>query len=109
MSSPQLSDVPTALLALIVEEAARRLSTQLTSAVPVPEPTPERPEARPLALTVEQAAKRLGIGRTRMFALVRSGQVQSITIGRLRRIPEEALNEYVNARLNATSTTLSAA
>lgn len=49
-------------------------------------------------LTVEEGARRLGIGRTLMYALIRSGQIESVTVGRLRRIPAEALPEYV-ARL----------
>ena len=54
------------------------------------------PDATPLVLTIEQAAKRLGIGRTLMYALVTSGEIESVTIGRLRRIPAECLTEYVN-------------
>lgn len=48
-----------------------------------------------IILTVEQAAKRLGIGRTLMYSLVSSGVVESVTIGRLRRIPTDALDVYV--------------
>ena len=51
-----------------------------------------------LVLTIEQAAKRLGIGRTLMYSLVMNGEIESVTIGRLRRIPVECLTEYV-ARL----------
>lgn len=54
-----------------------------------------------VALTVEEAARRLSIGRTTMYALVASGDIPSVTIGRLRRIPAEALNEYVSACLRA--------
>jgi excisionase family DNA binding protein len=56
----------------------------------------------PIVLTVEQAAQRLGIGRTLMYSLVSSGAVESVTIGRLRRIPADALVEYVN-RLRSES------
>jgi excisionase family DNA binding protein len=49
-----------------------------------------------LLLTVEQAAQRLGIGRTLMYALVKDGNVESIQIGRLRRIPADALSRYVD-------------
>jgi excisionase family DNA binding protein len=49
-----------------------------------------------LLLTVEQAAQRLGIGRTLMYALVRDGNVESVQIGRLRRIPADALARYVD-------------
>ena len=55
-----------------------------------------------LLLTVEEAADRLGIGRSFMFELIRQGQVASIRVGRLRRVPLEALTEYVAAlRLQA--------
>lgn len=45
-------------------------------------------------LTVEEAAERLRIGRTRMFALVKSGEIESILIGRLRRVPADAIDAY---------------
>jgi len=48
-----------------------------------------------IVLTVEEAAERLGIGRTLMYALVKSGEVESIAIGRLRRIPLDALDDVV--------------
>jgi len=48
-----------------------------------------------LLLTVEEAAERLGIGRTLMYSLVASSQVESVRIGRLRRIPDDALQEFV--------------
>jgi excisionase family DNA binding protein len=48
-----------------------------------------------LLLRIEEAANRLGIGRSLMYRLVLSGQVQSVPLGRLRRIPSEALREYV--------------
>ncbi|MEU8193310.1 helix-turn-helix domain-containing protein [Microbispora amethystogenes] len=49
----------------------------------------------PLLLTVEEAARRLRIGRTRMYDLVRSGAVRAVYVGRLRRVPTECLQEYV--------------
>lgn len=48
-----------------------------------------------LLLTVEEAAKRLGVGRTLMYALVKDGEVESVQIGRLRRIPADALFRYL--------------
>ena len=61
-----------------------------------------------LVLTIEEAARRLGIGRTLMYSLVMSGEVESVTIGRLRRIPLECLTEYV-ARLRDTPRPISVA
>ncbi len=53
-----------------------------------------------LLLKVEEAALRLQVGRTTMYDLVRRGEVESVPIGRLRRIPVECLGEYVS-RLRA--------
>lgn len=45
-------------------------------------------------LTVEAAAARLSISRTRMYALLKSGDVTSVRVGRLRRIPATALELF---------------
>jgi excisionase family DNA binding protein len=49
--------------------------------------------------------QRLGVGRTTMYALLASGEIPSVAIGRLRRIPAEALNDYVAAHAQATPST----
>lgn len=54
-----------------------------------------------LLLTVEAAAERLSISRTRMYALIKSGEVASVQVGRLRRIPVSALDNFT-ARLLST-------
>ncbi|TQK45581.1 excisionase family DNA binding protein [Streptomyces sp. SLBN-118] len=46
-------------------------------------------------LTVEEAAQRLRIGRTTCFKLVIAGELESVTVGRLRRVPPDALPAYV--------------
>lgn len=48
-----------------------------------------------LLLRIEEAATRLGIARTLMYHLVRTGEVESVRGGRLRRIPVACLEEYV--------------
>ena len=50
----------------------------------------------PLVLTIDQAAERLGVGRTIMYALVTSGAVESVKIGRLRRVPADALVTFLD-------------
>ncbi|GAA2843542.1 helix-turn-helix domain-containing protein [Kribbella solani] len=62
----------------------------------------------PLLLTVEQAAQRLGIGRTSVYALLKTGEIESVPVGRLRRIPTECLDEYVR-RLRSQIHTATAA
>ncbi|GAA5129097.1 helix-turn-helix domain-containing protein [Haloechinothrix salitolerans] len=46
-------------------------------------------------LTVEEAAHRLSIGRTNMYALIKAGHVDTVRIGQLRRVPADALTAYV--------------
>jgi excisionase family DNA binding protein len=58
----------------------------------------ERGAAMRLLLTVEAAAERLSISRTRMYALIKSGDVASVRVGRLRRVPVAALDAFT-ARL----------
>ncbi len=49
-----------------------------------------------ILLTPEEVAKRLSVGRTTVYELIGSGQLESVTIGRSRRIPTDALHEFVN-------------
>jgi excisionase family DNA binding protein len=49
---------------------------------------------------VEEAAERLHIGKTKTYALVKSGELESVLIGRLRRIHIDAVSAYA-ARLTA--------
>ena len=48
-----------------------------------------------LLLTPEEAARRLSIGRTTIYALMTSGDLPSVTIGRCRRVPVSALRSFV--------------
>jgi excisionase family DNA binding protein len=47
------------------------------------------------AYTVEQVAKMLHVGRDKVYELLRTGQLHSLKIGKLRRITEEQLAEFV--------------
>ncbi|GGZ85363.1 helix-turn-helix domain-containing protein [Streptomyces bluensis] len=49
-------------------------------------------------LTVEEAARRLRVGRTTCYGLIRSGELESIDIGRLRRVPADAPAAYLARR-----------
>ena len=58
------------------------------------------PDERML-LTVVEAARRLGIGRSSMYRLLDAGQIRSIHVGRSHRIPVDALTEFVDERREA--------
>lgn len=51
-----------------------------------------------MLLTVEEVAERLGIGRSHAYGSVMRGDIESVKLGRCRRIPEAALEAFV-ARL----------
>lgn len=50
----------------------------------------------PLLYRPEEAASILGVSRTRVYDLIGSGQLRSVKLGRARRIPTEALRDFVD-------------
>lgn len=48
-----------------------------------------------LLYRVEDAARVLSLGRSKTFELIASGELKSVQIGRSRRVPRSALEEYV--------------
>jgi excisionase family DNA binding protein len=50
-----------------------------------------------LLLKPEEAAELLGVGRSRVYDLMRSHLLLSVKIGRSRRVPAAALRDYVTA------------
>lgn len=48
-----------------------------------------------LLYTPEHAAAQLDIGRTHVYGLIARGELRSVKVGRNRRIPAAALQEYV--------------
>ncbi len=52
-----------------------------------------------LLLTIDEAADCLHVGRCTMQALITSGEVRSLKIGRLRRVPPSALKDYIERQM----------
>ena len=50
-------------------------------------------------LTINEVATALGMGRSIVYTLVATGEITSIKIGRLRRIPIAAVDEFIAKRL----------
>lgn len=46
-------------------------------------------------LKVEAVAHELQVSRTVAFGLIKSGEIESVTIGASRRVPREALDSYI--------------
>jgi excisionase family DNA binding protein len=61
-------------------------------------PIAEASAPAPVLLTVEEAARCLRIGRTTCYALIRTGELESLTIGGLRRVPADAPATYLARR-----------
>lgn len=65
---------------------------------PHPVPPPEMPESTArLLLTVEEAADRLGIGRSHMYRYLERGELRSVRLGRCRRVVLSDLLEFIVA------------
>jgi len=77
------------------EAAGGLRAARATTGDASPAETPRR-----LLLTVEEAAERIGICRSSMFKLIRQGKVESVKVGRLRRVTPAAVEDFVR-RLSA--------
>ncbi len=83
-----------------IADLLARLAVLMSDQPPIPVIAVSRPMPARVLLTVEEAAERLHIGKTKTYALVKSGELESVLIGRLRRIHIDAVNAYAT-RLTA--------
>jgi excisionase family DNA binding protein len=56
-----------------------------------------------LLVTAEEAARRLGLGRTTVYDLLARGMLPSVTIGRCRRVPVSSLRSFIDRLLGERS------
>jgi excisionase family DNA binding protein len=61
----------------------------------------EAPEKRKLLVSPQEAAEMLGINRSTLYQLLMRGDIVSFKIGRARRIPVKALEEWIETQLAA--------
>lgn len=64
------------------------------------EPPAEEREPKQLLITIDEAARRLSIGRSHIYAEMQRGRLRSVQIGRSRRILERDLDEFVGSLLD---------
>ncbi|HLI00657.1 MAG TPA: helix-turn-helix domain-containing protein [Acidimicrobiales bacterium] len=57
----------------------------------------------PLMVPIETAAEMLGLGRTTTFTLIKTGELPTITVGRRRLVPVDAVRKFVADRLAGSS------
>ncbi len=55
------------------------------------------PSVAPRVLRVEEAARALGIGRSLVYDLIRSGRLRSFKVGSRRLIPADAIDDVITA------------
>lgn len=67
------------------------------------QPRPTASHMEPLTITVPEAARALGISRTKAYALTRSGELPSFRLGRAVRVPIAELRAWITT--NAAVTT----
>jgi excisionase family DNA binding protein len=65
----------------------------------------KRPLPKRVLLTPEEAGEALGVGRTTIYALLRTGDLESVQIGRLRRISSSAVEAYAEQLATRCSST----
>jgi excisionase family DNA binding protein len=46
-------------------------------------------------LTIDEAAQRLGIGRSHAYIYVMKGEIESVKLGRSRRVPASAIEDFI--------------
>ena len=75
-----------------LEAAVAELVASLEELVVKLAPEDDRP---PVLLSVEQVARRLGIGRTSVYGQIAAGKLRSVKVGRRRLVPSDALGDLV--------------
>lgn len=62
-----------------------------------------------LLYRVEEAAELLSVSRSRVYELIRSGQLRTVQVGKSRRVARRSLDEYVARLLRGSAGNGSAA
>lgn len=54
-----------------------------------------------LAVTVNEAAKMLGLSRAKIYPLISNGEIPSLKIGKCRRVPVRELESFIDRQLES--------
>lgn len=79
-------------LLLAIAELAEALREELRAEAEADPRAPDR------LLSIDEAARTLGIGRSRLYAEIGAGRLRSVAVGRRRLIPSGAISAYIDGR-----------
>jgi excisionase family DNA binding protein len=71
------------------------------SSLPMHPQLVREPYMEKFGYTVEEAVEATTIGRSKLYELIASGEIESITIGRRRVIPADALRRFMDGLIEA--------
>ncbi len=57
----------------------------------------------PKLINVTEAAKEMGLGRTKLYELIAAGEIQVVRIGRAVRIPTGCIDDWIRQKLTESS------
>jgi excisionase family DNA binding protein len=67
-----------------------------------PTPSPPLAGASPLQLlTVPEVAQLLSVGCTKVYALIRASELETVCIGTARRVPARSVQRYIEEHITA--------
>ncbi|PZU68030.1 helix-turn-helix domain-containing protein [Sphingobium sp.] len=52
----------------------------------------------PICVRVNEAARMIGVGRTKLYALIAAGEIDAVRLGRATRITTASLHELIKRR-----------
>ena len=67
------------------------------NAVPAAEPR-ENPRTPPLTVRVREACRLTGIGRSKLYELIKAGEIETIKVGHMTLIPMASLTAFLGLR-----------
>jgi excisionase family DNA binding protein len=56
------------------------------------------PKLEPICVTVNEAARMIGVGRTKLYELIASGEIEAVKLGKSTRITTSSLHKLVMQR-----------
>ena len=77
------------------KSAAKSSRPSRSSRPTIPRNRLNSPELAKVLLTAQEAAHKLSVGRSAVYGLMNRGELRYITVGRIRRIPVDAIAEFV--------------